>query len=446
MKQIWNDIHGQFHPFSALDFLPREKMRTLQSQRLCEIVALSYAKVPLYRARMDELGVKPQDIKSIDDISKLPFMQKTDLRDTYPDGLFAVEKKEIVRLHASSGTTGKPIVVAYTDEDLKVWDSSIIRCLKMYGVKSSDVVQNCYGYGLFTGGLGLHSGAQALGCTVIPASGGNTERQLMLMKDLGTTVFASTPSYFMHLIEEGKKRGIDFKKLPLRIGVFGGEPSSEGMRRYIAENTNVKFCDIYGLSEIVGPGVGGECEADGGMHILEDNFYPEIVDPETGKPLPDGEEGELVLSTLTKRAMPILRYRTHDITHIISEPCPCGRTIRRIARISKRSDDMLIIRGVNVFPSQIEIGIGRVEEATPNFRIIREMKNDMESLTVEVEIQDKFYGDSIAQIEAIRKKIQASIMNIINIRVEVSIVEPNTIPRSEGKIKRVYDNRPKEAK
>lgn len=226
MKQIWNDIHGQFHPFSALDFLPREKMRTLQSQRLCEIVALAYAKVPLYRGRMDDLGVKPQDIKSIADISKLPFMQKTDLRDTYPDGLFAVEKKEIVRLHASSGTTGKPIVVAYTDEDLKVWDSSIIRCLKMYGVKSSDVVQNCYGYGLFTGGLGIHSGAQALGCTVIPASGGNTERQLMLMKDLGTTVFASTPSYFMHLIEEGKKRGIDFKKLPLRIGVFGGEPSS----------------------------------------------------------------------------------------------------------------------------------------------------------------------------------------------------------------------------
>ncbi|MBO5782065.1 MAG: AMP-binding protein, partial [Opitutales bacterium] len=301
-------------------------------------------------------------------------------------------------------------------------------------------------YGLFTGGLGLHSGSQALGCTVIPASGGNTERQLMLMKDLGTTVFASTPSYFMHLVEEGKKRGIDFKKLPLRIGVFGGEPSSDSMRAFITENTNVKFCDIYGLSEIVGPGVGGECDAGGGIHILEDNFYPEIVDPDTGEVMPDGEEGELVLSTLTKKAMPVLRYRTHDITSIIAEPCSCGRTIRRIARISKRSDDMLIIRGVNVFPSQIEIGIGRVEEATPNFRIIREMKNDMESLNVEVEIQDKFYGDSISQIEAIRKKIQASIMNIINIRVEVTIVEPNTIPRSEGKIKRVYDNRAKDSK
>lgn len=441
MKQIWNDIHGDVHPFSAMDFLPREQMRALQSQRLREIVKLSYAKVPLYRARMDELGVKPEDIETIADIAKLPFMQKTDLRDTYPDGLFAVEMKDIVRLHASSGTTGKPIVVAYTEEDLKVWDSSIIRCLKMYGVKSSDVVQNCYGYGLFTGGLGLHSGAQALGCTVIPASGGNSERQLMLMRDLKTTVIASTPSYFMHLIEEGRTKGIDFKQMPLRIGVFGGEPSSEAMRKFIAENTNVVPFDIYGLSEIVGPGVGGECRCKCGMHILEDNFYPEIVDPDTGEVLPDGEEGELVLSTLTKRAMPILRYRTHDITSIIPEPCECGRTIRRISRISKRSDDMLIIRGVNVFPSQIEVGVVRVEESTPNFRIIREMKNDMESLTVEVEIQEKYYGDSLEKIEAIRKKIQASITQIVNIRIDVKIVEPNKIPRSEGKIKRVYDNR-----
>lgn len=441
MKQIWNDIHGDVHPFSAMDFLPREQMRALQSQRLREIVKLSYAKVPLYRARMDELGVKPEDIETIADIAKLPFMQKTDLRDTYPDGLFAVEMKDIVRLHASSGTTGKPIVVAYTEEDLKVWDSSIIRCLKMYGVKSSDVVQNCYGYGLFTGGLGLHSGAQALGCTVIPASGGNSERQLMLMRDLKTTVIASTPSYFMHLIEEGRTKGIDFKQMPLRIGVFGGEPSSEAMRKFIAENTNVVPFDIYGLSEIVGPGVGGECRCKCGMHILEDNFYPEIVDPDTGEVLPDGEEGELVLSTLTKRAMPILRYRTHDITSIIPEPCECGRTIRRISRISKRSDDMLIIRGVNVFPSQIEVGVMRVEESTPNFRIIREMKNDMESLTVEVEIQEKYYGDSLEKIEAIRKKIQASITQIVNIRIDVKIVEPNKIPRSEGKIKRVYDNR-----
>lgn len=441
MKQIWNDIHGDVHPFSAMDFLPREQMRALQSQRLREIVKLSYAKVPLYRARMDELGVKPEDIETIADIAKLPFMQKTDLRDTYPDGLFAVEMKDIVRLHASSGTTGKPIVVAYTEEDLKVWDSSIIRCLKMYGVKSSDVVQNCYGYGLFTGGVGLHSGAQALGCTVIPASGGNSERQLMLMRDLKTTVIASTPSYFMHLIEEGRAKGIDFKQMPLRIGVFGGEPSSEAMRKFIAENTNVVPFDIYGLSEIVGPGVGGECRCKCGMHILEDNFYPEIVDPDTGEVLPDGEEGELVLSTLTKRAMPILRYRTHDITSIIPEPCECGRTIRRISRISKRSDDMLIIRGVNVFPSQIEVGVMRVEESTPNFRIIREMKNDMESLTVEVEIQEKYYGDSLEKIETIRKKIQASITQIVNIRIDVKIVEPNKIPRSEGKIKRVYDNR-----
>ncbi|MBO5254217.1 MAG: phenylacetate--CoA ligase [Opitutales bacterium] len=441
MKQIWNDVHGEVHPFTALDFLPREQMRGLQSQRLREIVKLAYEKVELYRNRMKENGVSPDDIKGIDDISKLPFMQKTDLRDTYPNGLFAVDMKDIVRVHASSGTTGKPIVVAYTDEDLKIWDSSIIRCLKMYGVNSGDVVQNCYGYGLFTGGLGLHDGSQALGCTVIPASGGNSERQLMLMQDLKTTVFASTPSYFMHLIEEGKSRGVDFKKLPLRIGVFGGEPSSDAMRKFIADNTNVIPYDIYGLSEIVGPGVGGECEHKCGIHILEDNYYPEIVDPDTGEVLPDGEEGELVLSTLTKHAMPVLRYRTHDITSIIAEPCKCGRTIRRISRISKRSDDMLIIRGVNVFPSQIEIGINRVEETTPNFRILREMKNDMESLTVEVEIQDKYYGDSLETIEKIRRKIQASIVQIVNIRIDVKIVEPNSIPRSQGKIKRVYDNR-----
>lgn len=441
MKQIWNDIHGEVHPHTALDFLPKEQLRALQSQRLKAITKLAYDNVELFRNRMIKKGITPDDIKSIDDISKLPFMEKTDLRDTYPDGLFAVDKKEIVRLHASSGTTGKPIVVAYTDEDLQIWDSSVIRCLKMYGIKSSDIVQNCYGYGLFTGGLGLHSGSQALGCIVIPASGGNTERQLMLMKDLQTTVIASTPSYFMHLIEAGKARGVDFKKLPLKIGVFGGEPSSEAMRKFIEENTNVIAYDIYGLSEIVGPGVGGECEHKCGIHILEDNFYPEIVDPETGEVLPDGEEGELVLSTLTKKAMPVLRYRTHDITSIIAEPCKCGRTIRRIARISKRSDDMLIIRGVNVFPSQIEIGISRVEESTPNFRIIREMKNDMESLLVEVEIQDKYYGDSIESLEAIRKKIQASITQIVNIRIDVKIVEPNKIPRSEGKIKRVYDNR-----
>ena len=441
MKQIWNDIHGEVHPHTALDFLPKEQLRALQSQRLKAITKLAYDNVELYRNRMQQKGVSPDDIKSIDDISKLPFMEKTDLRDTYPDGLFAVDKKDIVRVHASSGTTGKPIVVAYTDEDLKIWDSSIIRCLKMYGVKSSDVVQNCYGYGLFTGGLGLHSGSQALGCVVIPASGGNTERQLMLMQDLQTTVFASTPSYFMHLIEAGKARGVDFKKLPLKIGVFGGEPSSDAMRKFIEDNTNITAYDIYGLSEIVGPGVGGECQHKCGIHILEDNYYPEIVDPDTGEVLPDGEEGELVLSTLTKKAMPVLRYRTHDITSIIAEPCQCGRTIRRIARISKRSDDMLIIRGVNVFPSQIEIGISRVEETTPNFRIIREMKNDMESLLVEVEIQDKYYGDSIENLEIIRKKIQASITQIVNIRIDVKIVEPNKIPRSEGKIKRVYDNR-----
>ena len=426
---------------AAIDYMPQTHMRKLQSERLKAIVSHAYRNVKLVRERMDAKGVKPSDINTIDDISKLPFMQKTDLRDTYPDGLFAVEMSDIVRIHASSGTTGKPIVVAYTAEDMQIWDEAIARCFLMFGITHADIVQNCYGYGLFTGGLGVHSGAQFLGCTVIPASGGNSERQLMLLRDLKTTVFASTPTFFIHLIEEGKKRGIDFKKLPLRRGVFGGEPSTESMRKFITQNTNIVPFDIYGLSEIVGPGVGGECEAKEGMHILEDLFYPEIVDPQTGEVLPDGEEGELVLTTLTKRAMPVIRYRTHDLTHIIAEKCKCGRTTRRIARIYKRSDDMLIIRGVNVFPSQIEVGIMRVEECTPNYRILLEKKHDMDSLTVEVEIKDRYYGDSIEQLENIRKKIQTSITNIVNIRIDVRIVEPNTLPRFESKAKRVFDIR-----
>ncbi len=440
MAHNWNDINGNFHPASAPDFLPREQLRTLQSQRLIELVKQAY-KVPLHRKRMDEMGVKPEDIKSIDDIVKLPFTQKTDLRDTYPYGMFAVDSSEIVRLHASSGTTGKPIVVGYTEEDMKVWHDAVMRCMLMYGIRRQDFVQVCYGYGLFTGGLGAHGGAETLGCTVIPASGGNTERQLMLMRDFGTTVIACTPSYFIHMIEESQKYGVDMKSLPLKIGVFGAEPWSEQMRQYMQKHTNIKAFDIYGLSEIAGPGVGGECCEQNGLHIFEDYFYPEIVDPETGEPLPDGEEGELVITTLSKRAMPILRYRTHDITSIMPQQCKCGRTIRRIRRIGRRSDDMFIIRGVNVFPSQIEVALMRVEECSPNYRIILEREKDLDTVTVEVEVLPQFYSDSVADLDALRKKIQASIYNIVNIRIDVRIVQPNKLPRSEGKAKRVVDNR-----
>lgn len=441
MNTNWNDKDTKFHPDSALDFLPVEHMRELQLQRLKAVVRLAYDRVKLVRERMDERGVKPSDIRSLKDIALLPFMQKTDLRDTYPYGLFAVDMSEVIRLHASSGTTGKPIVVGYTAEDLAVWESTVRRALLMYGVRRGDIVQVSYGYGLFTGGLGAHGGAQSLGCTVVPASGGNTERQVMLLKDFGVTAMACTPSYFIHVVEQAQKMGVDMHKLPLRFGIFGAEPWSEQMRKFIQENTNVEAFDIYGLSEIAGPGVGGECPAHAGIHIFEDHYYPEIVDPETGEPLPDGQEGELVLTTLSKRAMPILRYRTHDITKIISEPCACGRTIRRIARIGRRSDDMFIIRGVNVFPSQIEVALMNMPEVSPNYRIILTREKELDNVLVEVEIKPEFFTDSIAELESIRRRAREGIAKIVGIRMEVKIVEPNTIARSEGKAKRVIDMR-----
>ncbi len=441
MARNWNDVDGFFDTDGAMDFLPADQLKKVQSQRLKALVKLAYEKVSLHRNRMDAMGVRPQDINSIEDIVKLPFTEKTDLRDTYPYGLFAVDMHDIVRLHASSGTTGKPIVVGYTLEDMHVWESSVKRCLLMYGLTAKDILQNSYGYGLFTGGLGLHGGAQALGCTVIPASGGNSERQLMMIKDFGATAISCTPSYFIHLIDTSKKLGIDMKSLELRVGIFGAEPWSDQMRKYIEDNSSIKAFDIYGLSEIAGPGVGAECSEHDGLHIFEDNFYPEIVDPKTGEALPDGTEGELVLTTLSKKAMPILRYRTHDITSIITEKCPCGRTIRRIRRIGRRSDDMFIIRGVNVFPSQIEAALMKVEESSPHYRIILERDKDLDTVTVEVEVNEKFFSDRLGNLDAIRKKIQSSIVGIINISVAVRLVEPGKIERSEGKAKRVIDKR-----
>ena len=431
-----------FHPLSSMDFLPKEKLRALQTERLVNIVGRAYERVELFRNRMNENGVSPMDIQSIDDISKLPFMIKADLRDTYPFGLFASPMSDIVRLHASSGTTGKPIVVAYTQTDLDVWAETVMRAFLAYGMTKGDIVQNCYGYGLFTGGLGAHQGAEALGATVLPVSTGNSARQLMLMKDFGVTAICCTPSFFLHLLDTAGEQGIDVRQLPLKRGVFGAEPWSEAMRQKIEELSGIKAYDIYGLSEIVGPGVGGECQCQNGLHIFEDHYYPEIIDPETLEVLPDGEEGELVLTTLSKQAMPIIRYRTRDITKIISETCECGRTLRRIARISRRSDDMMIIRGVNVFPSQIETAILSIEGVAPYYEIILTREDNLDRIEVKVEITDALLGDdTIKTLETLQKRIAMAIERIINIRVKVTLVEPRTLERFDGKAKRVKDLR-----
>ena len=431
-----------FHPLSSMDYLPQDKLRALQTERLINIVGRAYERVELFRNRLDENGISPMDIQSIDDIAKLPFMVKADLRDTYPFGLFASPMSDIVRLHASSGTTGKPIVVAYTQADLDVWSETVMRAFLAYGMTKGDVLQNCYGYGLFTGGLGAHQGGEALGATVLPVSTGNSARQLMLMKDFGVTAICCTPSFFLHLLDTAGEQGVDVRQLPLKIGAFGAEPWSEAMRQKIEELSGIKAYDIYGLSEIVGPGVGGECQCQHGLHIFEDHYYPEIIDPETLEVLPDGEEGELVLTTLSKQAMPIIRYRTRDITKIIPERCECGRTLRRIARISRRSDDMLIIRGVNVFPSQIETAILSIEGVAPYYEIIVTRDDNLDRMEVKVEITDALLGDdTIKTLETLQKRITAAIERIINIRVKVTLVEPRTLERFDGKAKRVKDLR-----
>ena len=435
-------LSTHYNPVSAQDYIPRPLLKQIQLQRLQRIVAHEYNNVEFYRKRMDEKGVKPSDIHSLADISKLPFMMKKDLRDTYPFGLFALDMKQVVRLHASSGTTGKPIVVGYTKDDIDVWVSCMKRALSMAGIARGDIIQNSYGYGLFTGGLGAHYGVEALGATVVPASGGNTERQIMLMRDFGVTGICCTPTYFIHLCEKAGQMGIDLHDLPVRVGVFGAEPWTEEMRKRIEEQSGIEAFDIYGLSEMSGPGVGIECGCHKGIHIFEDHFYPEIIDPETCEVLPDGEEGELVFTTLSKFAMPMIRYRTRDLTRIISEPCECGRTIRRIARISRRSDDMFIIRGVNVFPSQIETGLLAVDGSLPHYRIILTRRDDgLDDMLVEVEINPENFSDKVRAMEDLQHKFVHSVERILGIRTPVKIVPPNTIPRSEGKAKRVLDLR-----
>ena len=429
------------NPVSAMDYMPIDKLRTIQLERLKFIVKRAYDNVPLFRKRLEERKLTPESIRTLEDIQKLPFTVKADLRDTYPFGLFASPMKEIVRLHASSGTTGKPIVVAYTEEDIRTWSSAMVRSLAGCGIHEGDIAQISFGYGLFTGGLGAHYGFESLGATVIPASGGNTERQIMLMKDFGVTCIACTPSYFLHMSEKAEQMGIDLHDLPLRVGVFGAEPWTDEMRRRIEDCSGIKAYDIYGLSEITGPGVGCACEYQDGLHIFEDLFYPEIIDPATGEALPDGQEGELVLTTLKKMAMPMIRYRTRDITKIVTEPCACGRTIRRIARISRRSDDMFIIRGVNVFPSQIETAIMAAESVLPVYQIILTRDHGLDNIEVDIEVNEQIFQDKVAAIEDIKAKIAHSIERTLGIRVVVKMLAPNSIPRSEGKAKRVIDKR-----
>ena len=429
------------HPASTMDFLPPAQLRDVQFTRLKVMVQRAYDRVALFRKRMDERKLKPADLRSIDDIVKLPFTVKTDLRDTYPFGLFASPLQEIVRFHVSSGTTGKPIVVAYTQEDLDDWTRAMVRSFAACGMHSGDIVQNAYGYGLFTGGLGAHYGAEALGASVIPISGGNTDRQIMIMKDFGVTVVTCTPSYFLHLIERAGEMGVDMKELPLRIGVFGAEPWTEDMRERIEAGSGIKAYDIYGLSEIAGPGVAMECIHQAGPHIFEDMFYPEIIDPKTLEPLPDGEEGELVLTTLCKRAMPMIRYRTRDITSLEPTRCVCGRTLRRIRRIGRRSDDMLIIRGVNLFPSQIEAALLKVEGTLPHYQIIVDRQKDLDTLEVQVEVTADAFSDTVGAMEQMQKRLVHSIEGITGLRPAVKLVAPRTLQRSEGKAKRVIDKR-----
>ncbi len=446
---IWSDIERA----------SRNELRRLQEKRLIEVVERVYNLVPFYRKKMDEKGIKPSDIRYLEDISLLPFTYKDDLRDNYPFGLFAVPLKDIVEIHASSGTTGKPVVAGYTRADIELWSEVMARVYSCAGVNRNDIIQNAYGYGLFTGGLGFHYGALKIGATVVPASSGNTRRQLMLMEDFGATVLCCTPSYSLYIREVADEEGVDFKKMKLRVGLFGAEPWSENMRKEIEEKLNIKAIDIYGLTEIIGPGVSCECiEAQKGLHINEDAFYPEIIDPETGEVLPEAAEGELVFTTLTKEGIPLIRYRTRDISSLNYDPCICGRTNARMSRIKGRSDDMLIIRGVNLFPSQIESIILKIKGVEPHYQLVLERKEGIDTLEIQVEVSEGLFKEAqqhllgtedrrlledFHKILEIKNRIKKEIKDYIGVTVDVKLLPPKSIQRSEGKAKRVIDKRPK---
>jgi phenylacetate-CoA ligase len=429
---IWDRKH---------ETMSRGDLEALQLERLKTQAANVYEVVPFYRQRFMEQGVTPQAIRSLADLARLPFTYKRDFRDNYPLGLAAVPKERIVRIHASSGTTGKPTVVAYTAGDIDLWSEIMARTITAGGVTKHDIVHNAYGYGLFTGGLGFHYGAERIGAMVIPVSGGVTKRQIMLIQDLGSTVLCCTPSYALYLAEAAQEMGADLRETALRVGIFGAEPWSERMRREIEAKLGLKALDIYGLSEIIGPGVSVECEQQCGLHIFEDHFLPEIVDPGTGLPLPWGQRGELVLTTLTKEALPVIRYRTGDITSLNAETCACGRTMVRMAKPSGRTDDMLIVRGINVFPSQIETVLLQVEGVQPHYQIIVDRQHTLDDLEVWVEVSDEVFADEIRGLEALETRIRNELHNALGIAARVRLVEPRSIQRSEGKAKRVLDRR-----
>lgn len=428
---MWNE---------KIETMSRDEKKKLQSERLVALVKRLYETVPFYKKRMDEKGVVPADIKSIEDISKLPFMTKKDLRDVYPHGLLAVKKEDIVEIHMSSGTTGKPVVMEYTRRDIDNWAEAVARALTMAGMSSSSTVQVSYGYGLFTGGFGIHHGGQKIGAGVIPMSGGNTKKQLQILQDFQPEYLACTPSYAMYLAEAAQEEGI-VDKLNLKYGIFGAEPWSEAMRKEIEDKLHIKALDIYGLTEISGPGVAMECEYQDMLHVADDLFYPEIINPETGEVLPFGEKGELVFTTLTKEGTPVLRYRTKDITFLSEEKCKCGRTSIRMHRLMGRTDDMLIIRGVNVFPSQIEEVLLTIDGVEPHYQLIVERKGNLDTLEVQVEMSDKLFSDSVGKLEETAKEIEKNIYATLSIHAKITLVEPKSIPRSEGKAKRVIDKR-----
>jgi len=421
--------------------MPREELRKLQTERLIDTVKRVYHNVPFYREKMQKIGLEPRDIQSLEDLKKLPFTYKQDLRDTYPYGMFAVPLSEIVRIHASSGTTGKPTVVGYTRRDIDTWAEVTARTLVAAGCDKNSVVQIAYGYGLFTGGLGIHYGSERIGASVIPISGGNTKRQIMIMKDFGTTILACTPSYALHMAEVMEELGIKKEELKLKAGIFGAEAWSEKMREEIERRLGILAIDIYGLSEIIGPGVASECKYKCGMHIAEDHFIPEIIDPETEEVLPPGSKGELVFTTITKEGLPLIRYRTRDISSLNYEVCKCGRTTVRMSKVTGRTDDMITIRGVNVFPSQVESVLLEIGDTAPHYQLIVKRVGNLDMLEVLVEMNKDLFSDEVKKIEIVEKKIRNAIETTLGIGVKVTLVEPKTIERSEGKAKRVIDMR-----
>ena len=428
---IWNETK---------ECMSRDEIHNLQSARLKKMVSRVYHNVEFYRKKMQEMGLEPGDINGIEDLCKLPFTTKNDLRDNYPFGLFAVPQTEVVRLHASSGTTGKATVVGYTRKDIEMWQECVARVLAMAGIGARDKIQVAYGYGLFTGGLGLHYGAENLGATVIPMSTGNTKKLITMMQDFDATAIACTPSYLLHIAETLEEEG-QLDKIQLKAAICGAEPWTDNMRNEIETKLNLKAYDIYGLSEILGPGVAADCEFHRGLHVYEDHFVPEIINPETLEPCKEGEIGELVFTTITKEALPLFRYRTRDLTSITYEKCECGRTMARISRFKGRSDDMLIIRGVNVFPSQVESALLEMGEVSPHYLLIVDRINNLDILEVQVEVEERFFSDEIKQLEGLTKKIEHVLQSALGLSVKVKLVEPKTITRSEGKAKRVIDRR-----